>query len=283
MTTQIFQHSGFDFTYSIIGSGETILVPGGPAHYSQTFNSHFNSFRFIFIDHRGFAKINDPSSNSRPTMDELVHDLEQFRNHLNLENFYLLGHSGHASLSMAYAKTHSEHVKGLILLSAGPDLSHKHQLAADDYFEEIADPERKKIHAKNLDIMKHEMMSNPGDEFRIFCIRSAARSSFDPNFNPAPLWNSMNLNLSIVLHMWSNLFAKEINTVEIEKLKMPIFIGMGLFDFQAPPHYTWNPFKQKFHDLTFKVFPRSGHNPQMEEPEIFLEELQRWMQKHKRK
>jgi proline iminopeptidase len=282
MTTQIFQHSGFDFTYSMEGSGETILVPGGPAHYSQTFRLHFNSFRFIFVDHRGFAKINDPASNSRPSMEDLVDDLEQFRKHLNLENFYLLGHSGHASLAMAYATTNPEYVKGLIILSAGPDLSHKNQLAADDYFEEMADPERKKIHVKNLDIMKHEMMSNPGDEFRIFCIRSAARSSFDPGINLSPLWSSMNLNLSIVLHMWSNVFARELITEEIKKLKMPVFIGMGLFDFQAPPHFTWNPIKQLFKNLTFKIYPRSGHNPQMEEPEVFLEEMNRWMQKHGR-
>lgn len=278
MKNQIFQRNSFNFTYTIEGSGPTVLVPGGPVHYSQTFGAELKEkFRFIFVDHRGFAPFTNPETNLSPSMEELVDDLEAFRQHLNLDHFYLLGHSGHAYLSLAYAKAHGKHLKGLVLLSAGPDLSQKNREAADLYFDEIADGKRKLIHKFNLELMQKEMSQRPGDEFRIFCIRSAARSSYDPAFDPTPLWKDMHLNLPIVLHMWSGLFSKEIDTRAIKELELPVFIGMGLHDYQVPPHFTWSPYKECFQNLTFRIFPNSGHNPQMEEGHSFQSELENWM------
>lgn len=128
MSVQIFHHAGFNFSYSIEGSGPTILVPGGPSHYSQTFRPELKEkFRFIFVDHRGFAPFTETMTNNMPSMEELVEDLEAFRKHLKLENFYILGHSGHAYLTLAYANAHPVQLKGIILLSAGPDLSQKNR------------------------------------------------------------------------------------------------------------------------------------------------------------
>lgn len=280
MNIQFFQYAGFNFSYSIEGSGPTILVPGGPSHYSQTFGAELKErFRFIFVDHRGFATPVEAATNKLPSMQELVGDLEAFRQHLNLENFYILGHSGHAYLSLSYATTHPEHLKGIILLSAGPDLSQRNRNAAEVYFEEMADKKRKAIHKKNLELMQKEMSENPGDEFRIFCIRSSARSSFDPSFDPTPLWKNMHLNLNIVLHMWSHLFSNEIDPQTLGELNLPVFIGMGLHDYQVPPHFTWNPYKSLFKNLTFRIFPHSGHNPQMEEGQTFLNEIEGWVEK----
>lgn len=280
MKFQVFTHEGFNFSYSVEGSGPTILVPGGPSHYSQTFGAELKEkFRFIFIDHRGFALCNEINAEKLPSMEELVADLEAFRQHLNLESFYLLGHSGHCYLSLAYAKKHPQFVKGLLLLSAGPDLSPENRLAADTYFEEMADEKRKSIHKNNMHLMQKEMAEHPGDEFRIFCIRSAARSSFDPAFDPTPLWKSMHLNLKIVLHMWSHLFSKEIDTQALKSINLPIFIGMGLHDYQVPPHFTWLRYKEYIQQLTFRIFPYSGHNPQLEESKSFLFEIQQWIKK----
>lgn len=128
--------------------------------------------------------------------------------------------------------------------------------------------------------MQKEMSENPGDEFRIFCIRSAARSSYDPSFDPSPLWKDMHLNLNIVLHMWSHLFSNEIDKQMLKEISLPVFIGMGLHDYQVPPHFTWNPYKGYFKQLTFRVFPYSGHNPHMEEGQTFLFEIQQWMKEN---
>lgn len=280
MNFQTFKHSGFSFSYSVEGTGPVVLIPGGPVHYSQTFGEDLrNNYQFIFVDHRGFA-VPDDAQYSLPGLDELIEDIEAFRRHLNLKEFYILGHSGHAYLALAYAYKYQDNLKGLILLAAGPDLTQGNREAADQYFEEMADQKRKDIHFKNMEKMQQEMSANPGDQFRIFCIRSAARSSFLPEFDPTPLWKDMNLNLNIVFHMWSGLFAERINGDKLTKLELPVFIGMGLHDYLVPPHYTWNPYKKFFKNLTFRIFGRSGHNPQMEESAAFLEELNHWMKKN---
>ena len=42
----------------------------------------------------------------------------------------------------------------------------------------------------------------------------------------------------------------------------------------------WDPFRPKFHDLTVRVFERSGHWPHYEEAALFDGELLGWMGEH---
>lgn len=277
MKVNYLDYQGHRFTYLLEGQGPTVLVLGGPAYYAQTFSESIKKkFRFIYLDHRGFAE-RLVTQDSLPSMKDLVEDIEFFRKEQGLKDFFLLGHSGHAYLAMEYAREYEEQVKGLMIIAAGPDLSLKNRKASDQYFEEIADELRKREHEKNLNLMQKEIAENPKEEFKIFCIRSAARSSFDPTLDVTPYWKEVHLNLDIVLHMWSQLFSQEIEIKKIEALNRPVLIIMGLFDFQVPPHYTWNKYKHNFQNLTFKVFPRSGHHPQLEESELFERVVSDWI------
>lgn len=279
MKVQYFEYAKFRFSYLDEGQGDIILVLGGAAYYAQTFSDNIKSkYRFIYLDHRGFAEKRE-STESLPSMKDLIEDIESFRREKGLQNFYILGHSGHAYLALEYAKCHEKHIKGVIVLAAGPDLSFENRKAADQYFEDVADESRKQIHAENMNLMLKEISEHPQDEFKIFCVRSSARSSYDPELNLVPLWKDVWLNLDIVLHMWSNLFSQPIKEETVKAIKVPVLIIMGLFDFQVPPHFTWNNHKEDFQDLTFKIFPQSGHHPQLEESELFETVLSDWIAK----
>ena len=53
--------------------------------------------------------------------------------------------------------------------------------------------------------------------------------------------------------------------------------GGGRYDYLIAPPSAWDPLRDKFNDLTVRVFERSGHTPQFEEPELFDAELLSWL------
>lgn len=46
------------------------------------------------------------------------------------------------------------------------------------------------------------------------------------------------------------------------------------------PAYLWEPLRDSFHDLTMRVFEKSGHAPHYEEAALFDRELLGWLNSH---
>jgi proline iminopeptidase len=61
-----------------------------------------------------------------------------------------------------------------------------------------------------------------------------------------------------------------------EKFNKPVFLALGKFDFLTGPVELWNDRKKCFKDIAIRVFEKSSHSPQFEEPRIFDNELLTW-------
>jgi proline iminopeptidase len=59
----------------------------------------------------------------------------------------------------------------------------------------------------------------------------------------------------------------------LSTLKVPVFLGLGRFDYLVAPFFAWEPYRSSFTDLTVRIFDRSSHTPQMEESDNFDGEL----------
>lgn len=104
-----------------IGGGKQRLLP---RLFSELL---YTSFQLIFLDHRGFV---EPPRTLEPedyTLNKVLDDIERARQALGLENFIILGHSGHAFMALAYAKKYPEHVRKVILLNTAPTNSPERQ------------------------------------------------------------------------------------------------------------------------------------------------------------
>ncbi|HET9314279.1 MAG TPA: alpha/beta hydrolase, partial [Vicinamibacteria bacterium] len=66
----------------------------------------------------------------------------------------------------------------------------------------------------------------------------------------------------------------------LEALDRPVFLALGRYDFLVAPPSSWDRVRPKFKDLTVRVFERSGHTPQHDEPALFDAELLRWIEAH---
>jgi proline iminopeptidase len=100
-------------------NGQPVLfLHGGPgggisANHRRLFDpAHY---RIILFDQRGAGKSMPHASLENNTTWHLVADIEQLREHLNIEQWVVFGGSWGSTLSLAYSETHPHSVSALIL------------------------------------------------------------------------------------------------------------------------------------------------------------------------
>lgn len=95
-----------------------IFLHGGPGGgtdplYRRMFNP--DKYRIVLFDQRGCGR-SEPFAELRENDTwNLVQDIEKIRVHLGIESWVVFGGSWGSTLSLSYAQTHPERVKGLIL------------------------------------------------------------------------------------------------------------------------------------------------------------------------
>lgn len=95
-----------------------LFVHGGPGSGTEpSHRCYFNPqiYRIILVDQRGCGKSVPHSSLENNTTWDLVSDFEILRAQLNISSWVVFGGSWGSTLALAYAETHPERVKALIL------------------------------------------------------------------------------------------------------------------------------------------------------------------------
>jgi proline iminopeptidase len=273
----------FRLRYRIEGTGRPTIAIGsaiqGPRLFSTQLRQHL---RLMFLDHRGFASSPGPVDTAEFALDTLVDDIEHARQELGLGRVAVLGHSGHALMALTYAKTYPANVSHVIMISMAPDLSTASAAAAERYWQESVSPDRKAVMVENLRRLPDEALAQlpPSEQFIRSYVRNGPRIWYDPRFDSSPLWEGVEVNRDMIEHVWGRVFRKIDITQGLATFERPVFLALGRYDFLVAPPSAWDALRPKFHDLTVRVFERSGHTPQYEEAVLFDAELLRWMEEH---
>lgn len=95
-----------------------IFLHGGPGggttpDYRRFFDP--NHYRIVMFDQRGCGQSTPSAELKENTTWDLVNDIEKIRQHLQIKDWIVFGGSWGSTLALAYAETHPEMVKGLIL------------------------------------------------------------------------------------------------------------------------------------------------------------------------
>lgn len=275
--TGILNVEGFRLSYCIEGKGADILVIGSAIYYPRTFSQNLRkNFRFIFIDHRGFAEKSNVTNADELTFHNILDDIETMRKRLGLSSFILIGHSGHGYMALEYAKKYPKHISHLVLLAMSPDSSPGSFAAANLAFQESVCPERKSLLEKNLSTLQTAITQNPDQAFIIRMLQFAPMIWYDPHFDASHLWKDVKVVPEINDYLWGKVFREIDITQNLKKLNIPVFLGLGRYDYWNPP-YLWEKMRPYFNDLTIRIFEKSGHTPQLEEPDLFDNELLQWL------
>lgn len=274
----LIESDGFILNYKIEGSGLPAIVIGSSIYYPRTFSQRLrNHLQMIFMDHRGFGKAIAAYDNASFELDRLIGDIEKLRDTLELNKIIIIGHSGHAYMALEYAKRYPEVVSHVILIAVGPDQSAMSHQAAQQYFEDSVCNDRKAWLETNLKVLPNELSKAPDLSFITFCKRLGPKSWYDYQFDSSPLWEGAMINQKMFDYVWGKVFAEIDITQGLENFNKPVFLALGKFDYLVAPFYAWNPLRSKFKDLTIRLFEKSSHTPQFEEPEAFDKELTKWL------
>lgn len=274
------QSDGFTLQWQRDGEGQTALIIGSSQYYPGAFSENLRDhLDMVFIDHRGFVRPpeNDPAPDY--SLERVVADMELIREELGLGKVIVIGHSGHAFMALAYAWQYPEHVSRIVLIGTAPDFGPGHSAWRDRAWEESVDPERKQAQMDWYErIPDSEIASlSPGEAFVRNYVRHGPHAWYDPYFDSTPLWEGVYVNGPMFDHMWGKVFAEIDIRPGLAKMKIPVFIALGRYDNLVAPPDSWEPYRSHFHDLTIRVFEKSGHSPMFEQPEDFDRELLEWL------
>jgi proline iminopeptidase len=278
ITQGMIRAGSFDLGFTIEGSGRSALVIGSSIYYPRTFSADLRRFlRLAFVDHRGFGVPLRPMTMADWSLDEVLDDVELMRKKLDLGRVVVIGHSGHGFMALEYAKRFPEAVSHVAMIAMGPSHSPAHMALAERAWEEAFCPERKERFAADMAALPDRIAADPEHRFLAFCLAMRARSWFDPAYDAELLWEGVHVNQAMFDHVWGEVF-RDIDVARgLKDLDRPVFLGLGRFDYLVAPAVAWDPLRPLFRDLTVRVFDRSSHTPQLEEPAAFDAAFLDWL------
>lgn len=282
MLNNVFQGSidvdGFVLQYVIEGTGPAAIIIGSSIYYPRTFSHNLRAnLRMIFMDHRGFGKATEAFDNRLFELNLLLEDIEALRKELKLEQVIIIGHSGHAYMALEYAKKYSDHVSQVVLIAVGPNQSAASHTAADQYFQNSVCPERKVWLEEDLKKLPQDIENHPEKRFISFCKRLGAKSWYDYRFDSSSLWDGVEIIQSMFDYVWGVVFAELDITQGLDSFDKPVLLMLGKFDYLVAPFFGWQELGLKFKNITIRLFEKSSHTPQYEEPENFDRTLLEWL------
>lgn len=277
-----------------VGKGEPlVLIAGGPGgvHLGlRRFDSLANNNTLIYFDAFGRGKSDTAKDVKDYTLARDIEDLEGLRTALRYDKWNVLGHSYGGVVAQGYALKYPSRVSHLIL--------------ANSFHSFI-------MWQENDDNSNHEIKTNyPEVWSELLRIREAGAVSSDQNhqdvygqvpygflyaYNPENFVNRANVrrqpypnafNSKLYYQMVGKdgdfIVGNDIGNFDfrkdLKKLSMPVLIYAGRYDRVATPRMMIK-YKDYCPQAQFVMFEKSGHNPQVEEPQELFIVLRRFLGK----
>ncbi len=280
----------FDAILFTFDATTMILISGGPggAHFSlRRFDSLATGNMLIYFDAFGRGKSDMAKDVKEYTLERDIEDIEGLRKALHLDKINLLGHSYGGVVAQGYAIKYPQNIKHLILANT---------------FHSFV------MWQENDDNSNHEIKTNyPEIWDTLMKLRNAGRISSDSicqeiygevpygflyAYNPdnfrsrgaRPYPNSFNAKLYYQMvgkdgdFIVDNDIGNFDYRTQLKNLSMPVLIYGGRYDRVAVPEMMVK-YKQYCPQATFVMFEQSGHNPQVEEPQLLFKIIREFLGK----
>jgi pimeloyl-ACP methyl ester carboxylesterase len=144
MTRGFVTSDGRTLAYRRFGSGPLLVChPGGPGFPGATLGELAglcDRHELVILDPRGAGSSDPPPGSDGYRFEDYLADLDELRRHLEADVFDLLGHSHGGFVAMAYAATHPERVRRLVLVSTAPQFAQEYTDAINVVWDASADP-----------------------------------------------------------------------------------------------------------------------------------------------
>lgn len=257
-----------------------IFLHGGPGGGISPDHRRFfdpNHYRIILFDQRGSGKSTPAAELRENTTWDLVADIELIRTHLDIQDWIVFGGSWGSTLALAYAETHPERVKGLILrgifLCRPSEIKWFYQFGASEIFPDMWAPYHNHIPANerhDFVTAYYKRLTDPNPDVRLTAAKiwskwEAATSRLIVDFKSIDAFEDPTFALQfarIECHYFTNnSFFKTNNTLieNISKIRhIPTVIVQGRYDVVCPARSAWD-LHQAFPESVLHIVADAGH------------------------
>lgn len=249
---------GFDLAYRIEGEGAPILVIGSAVYYPRLFSSDIKQkYQWVFVDHRGFAKPKRELRAEDSGLDAVLADIERMRAFLQLEDVTILGHSGHAFMALEYARTYPKQVRK-VALSILRLITVKKDSEKANHFSWKQPALRERNDLKKTSRICRRTSTKILKGALCTCVFALKRKAFIKSLpHAAALWDGVFTNMPIMDELWGNTFAQIDLIQRLADVRMPVYIGLGRYDYLVAPVALWDAVDGLYPHMDKVIFERS--------------------------
>lgn len=268
---------GIKLPYFIEGTGIPCVIAADAGLQQKVLSQDLRKeFKFIFLKSRNDIPYESPVGFDDITMDTLVDDIEQLRTVLGIDRICILGHSAVGLIAIEYARKYPEHTSHVIMIGTPPGLNSEITKIGNEYWEIHASDERKMILKRNQEQLAEEDLSSlsPLEAQNKRYAALGPKFWYDPGYDFSSL-----LDYYSNVEGWNHFFNVIMGNYDITRgnqITTPIFLALGCHDYVVP-YVLWDDYKDKFPDLSYNLFEKSGHFPMLEERELFDKKLIEWI------
>lgn len=273
------------------GKGDALfLISGGPggAHVGMHYFTPLkDTCMLVYIDNFGRGKSDTAKTPQDYSINRDVEDIEGIRIALKLDKINLLGHSYGSIVAQLYALKYQQHVKHLIIANGffsgemwqANDDNSNHEIKTNypEVWERVM-----KLRAEGQHSSHPEHNAVYGDVpygFLYAYNPENFKASLDPSypnrFNNALYYQLVGDDGDFII---GGDVAKFDCRMQLKNLKMPVLIVAGRYDRVSVPAFAVQ-YKKYCPQGQFVMFEKSGHNPQVEEPDKYFKIIREFLSK----
>lgn len=267
------------YTVTVGKGAPLIIIPGGPGsnhlpYRSMDSLSVNSNIQLIFFDAFGRGKSDTAKNAKEYSLERDIEDLEGLRKAMNLNKISLFGHSYGSLVAQGYALKYGQHTSHLIIANGfhsyimwqENDDNSNHEIKTN--YPEVWDTLMKvreqgiissdEIHQEIYGRVPYGFLYayNPGNF-------TGPRKPYPNPFNSKLYYQMVGKDGDFIV---GNDIGNFDFRKDLRKLKMPVLIIAGRYDRVAVPRMQVK-YKEYCPQAKFVMFEKSGHNPQVEEPE----------------
>lgn len=269
---------GAELRYVVEGRGTPCIVIGSERYYRRLFSDEFKGrLRCAFADTRMFTAGARPPADGVYDMRVVLADVEAVRQALQWDTIVVVGHSMHAHLALEYARAYPDRVSHVVMIGMSPGWPTADARAR--LWDSQASPERRQAHearrAARAAVQADSALSE-SDRFIRTYVLNGALYWFDPEFDCAPLWQQVDVNVER-FDEYVRRSGEDYAVTDAPGLQVPVFVAIGRHDYVVPFDLWDEAARRSLTNLTLEIFERSGHTPQYEEAPLFDRKLIEWL------
>jgi proline iminopeptidase len=257
-----------------------VFLHGGPGAGCEPWHRQFfdpEKYRIVLFDQRGAGKSTPHATLEDNTTQDLVADMEQIREHLDIDQWLVFGGSWGSTLALVYAETHPEHVLGLVLrgifLCRQQEIDWFYQQGASRIFPDIWEKYLEPIPTAERDNMVtayYQRLTGEDEFHRMQAAKAwslwegrtatlvSSQKVIDHFGDPHTALSLARIECHYFMHQ--SFLAENQILKNADKLAgIPGFIVQGRYDVICPMESAWQ-LHQAWPDSILQIIPDAGHS-----------------------